>query len=111
MEKISKQLLNDLVSRIVSEIHPERIYLFGSQARASADENSDIDLLVVTSDDFGADNSRREQMKRIRHSLANIHISKDILVFTTHEIAKWRNSVNHIIHQALNEGILLYERR
>ncbi|MFN9061382.1 MAG: nucleotidyltransferase domain-containing protein, partial [Pseudanabaena sp.] len=39
--------LSKLVNRIVEEIKPLRVILFGSVARNSMGEDSDIDLLVV----------------------------------------------------------------
>ena len=45
-----QELLDEVVNRLVRGLHPERIYLFGSQARSQAGEGSDIDLLVVVPD-------------------------------------------------------------
>ena len=36
----------DLVARVVTAAHPQRIILFGSSARGEADKHGDIDLLV-----------------------------------------------------------------
>ncbi len=46
----SEALDEIIVERLVSGLHPERIYLFGSQARGQADEGSDFDLLIVVSE-------------------------------------------------------------
>ena len=37
----------EITDRIVRQFEPERIILFGSQARGDADDRSDVDLLVV----------------------------------------------------------------
>jgi predicted nucleotidyltransferase len=47
MITISSESLKEVVDRLVRGLQPERIYLFGSQARGEADEGSDIDLLLV----------------------------------------------------------------
>lgn len=39
--------LAEVVRRLVEALQPERIYLFGSQARGDATEDSDFDLLVI----------------------------------------------------------------
>jgi predicted nucleotidyltransferase len=38
------------VQRLVDEFRPERIYVFGSQARGTPGPNSDIDILIVVGD-------------------------------------------------------------
>jgi predicted nucleotidyltransferase len=41
--------IDSMVQRIVNKFHPEKIILFGSQARGTAGPDSDVDLLVVMS--------------------------------------------------------------
>ena len=43
--------LVEIVRRLVTAYHPERIYLFGSAARGERGPDSDYDLLVVVPDD------------------------------------------------------------
>jgi uncharacterized protein len=40
-------VLNQIVTRLVDGMHPERIYLFGSVARGEVGPDSDYDLLVI----------------------------------------------------------------
>ena len=40
-------VIEQIVHRLVAALAPERIYLFGSQAREDAGPDSDYDLLVV----------------------------------------------------------------
>ncbi len=49
-DDVSSELLSEVVDRLAQGLHPEKIYLFGSQARDQAGEGSDIDLLVVVAD-------------------------------------------------------------
>ena len=41
------ELISVMVDRIVAQFQPNRIILFGSQARGNTDESSDVDLMVV----------------------------------------------------------------
>lgn len=50
MENIEK--MKSEIIEALGQINPEQIILFGSFARGDFCENSDIDLYVVTSDDF-----------------------------------------------------------
>ena len=47
-----KQQLAAALPRLISAYDPERIYLYGSQARGDATVDSDIDVLVVMPDGF-----------------------------------------------------------
>lgn len=107
---VTNQLIASMVSSIIHDIQPEKIYLFGSAARGQTNENSDIDLMIVESEPFGSNRRRRDELKRIRQALASYHAPKDILVYSRDEIEKWQNSVNHIIGRCLREGKLLYAR-
>lgn len=46
-----QEALDFLVARLVAELHPLRIVLFGSRAERRARPDSDFDLLVVLPDD------------------------------------------------------------
>lgn len=46
---VTKEQIILAVDRLVEKFHPQRIILFGSQARGMADDHSDVDLLVVAS--------------------------------------------------------------
>lgn len=47
----SSEILDEIVRRLVSIYHPNRIYLFGSFARGEAGQDSDYDILLVMPDD------------------------------------------------------------
>ena len=49
--ELDARLLAEIVDLIVAAVPTAAIYLFGSHARGEANESSDIDLYVVTSDD------------------------------------------------------------
>jgi predicted nucleotidyltransferase len=45
----------ELVSSVVAYSNPRRVILFGSVARGDANEDSDLDLLVIVDDDTPAE--------------------------------------------------------
>src|SRR5882672_9932674 len=47
----SKAVPRDLLDPVVDYFKPQRVILFGSQARGEASRDSDIDLLVIVDDD------------------------------------------------------------
>jgi predicted nucleotidyltransferase len=103
---IAMEIIREMAGKIVEAFHPERIILFGSHARGTAREHSDVDLLVVTHD------TRPKPMRSvpIYRLLRDYPYSKDILVFTPEEIEDYRELKPSLIYRAYKEGIVLYER-
>jgi predicted nucleotidyltransferase len=107
---VSQDMLDRIVSSLVEEVEPERIVLFGSQARDGATAGSDIDLLVVEQQPFGPERSRRKEMVRLWRALPMLTAGADILVYSSDEVERWRESRYHVVGRALREGRVLYER-
>ena len=109
MVTVSDEVIDKMTRRIVREVDPQRILLFGSWARSEANERSDVDLLVVEREPFGGGRSRRQEAARIWRCLSDFRVPTDILVFSANEIAQWKDSSHHVIARALREGRVLYE--
>ncbi len=110
MAHVSEALLDQMVEKIVAEVDPEQIVLFGSRARGDARAGSDVDLVVVESEPFGQERSKRLEAARLYRTLSGFLVSKDILVYSRDEVDYWRSSLNHVLARALREGRVLYER-
>ena len=99
-------IISTMVNRIGGRFQPSRVVLFGSQARGSANDWSDVDLLVV----MGKAADKRQAAVEIRRSLGDLPVSKDIVVTTPGEIARRGRVVGTLLHAALREGKVIYER-
>jgi predicted nucleotidyltransferase len=105
-DKISEPLLQTIVQRLLAAGQPQKIILFGSQARGKVGRDSDYDLLVI-------ENSSQPRYRRAvpyRCALKDLGTSKDIVVWTPQEVAEWQNVSNAFITTVLREGTVLYER-
>ena len=102
----SEVIISIMVERIVGQFQPSRVVLFGSRARGTAIESSDVDLLVVLRD---VPDKRRAAVE-IRRTLGDLPISKDIVVTTPDEIVRRGDVIGTVIHAALREGVTVYER-
>ena len=98
--------IDRMVKRIVNRFAPEKIILFGSQARGDAGPDSDVDLLVVM--DF--EGSVLETMVDLRGVLNGIAVPVDILVTKPDDFAWRKDVVGTIEWPAFHEGKMLYAR-
>jgi predicted nucleotidyltransferase len=105
---VTEALIRDMVLVAASACSPDAIILFGSHAAGTADENSDVDLLIVRARPFDSGDDRREEMVRLWRALSRFPVAKDILLYSRDEVERWRNSRNHVIARALKEGRVLY---
>lgn len=102
----SPEVIAVMVDRIVKEFNPLRVILFGSWARGTANQWSDVDLLVI----FPALEDKREMAVNIRLSLSGLSVCKDILVSTPNEIRRRGHFIGTVLRSALREGKVLYEQ-
>ena len=102
----SDTVVSTMVERIVGQFRPTRVLLFGSRARGTASGSSDVDLLVVMSD---VPDKRRAAVE-IRRALRDLPASKDIVVVTPDDIASRGHVVGTVLHAALRDGTVVYER-
>ena len=101
-----ESVISVMVDRIVGRFQPSRVVLFGSRSRGDANQGSDVDLLVVMSH---VPDTRRAAIE-IRRSLGDLPVSKDIVVATHDEIASRGHVVGTVLHAALRDGKVVYER-
>ena len=98
--------IEEMVRRIAQGFSPERIILFGSHARGEAQEDSDVDLLVL----FTEVEDPRKRAAELYVALIGCSLPKDIVVSTTARFERYRNVVNTVYWPAAREGKVVYER-
>lgn len=108
-QPVTEELLQEMTDKIVREINPRKVVLFGSHARGTARPDSDLDFLIIEDGPFNAQRSRRAEMARLWMLFPEVRVPIDFLVYSTEEVAKWEGSGNHVIHHAIVDGRVLYE--
>lgn len=103
---IDESTISEITERLVGGFHPDKIILFGSQARGTADEKSDLDILVICP----ITGSRRKMMVEMDRSLKGLEVARDIMVLSEDEFERDREIPGTIARPAWKEGRLLYER-
>lgn len=96
------------IQRIISELKPEKIILFGSYAYGNPTPDSDVDLLVIM-------NTKAKDVDRyvaVSNLLYPRQFPVDILVKTPQEIeTEKKKRGNFFLREILTKGKVLYERR
>jgi len=103
---VNQQSLQSAIRKLAESFHPEKIILFGSQARGDADEHSDVDLLVITN----IQGSRRSMMVAMDRELRGSGFARDIVILTPHEFERDKEIPGTVARPAWKEGKVLYAR-
>lgn len=104
---ISEDKIKEIVNRIVENVNPEKIILFGSYAYGQPNEDSDLDVLVIQDVDIPV----YKRGKQVKQYLRGIKTPVDIVVRTPDEIKEWRNTKASFIYDAMQKGKVLYEQK
>lgn len=98
------EAIGNLVKRIVDEVHPLRIVVFGSAAREEMVQDSDIDLLVVVPEGT----HRRRTAQHLYRKIRGVGVPFDIVVATPNDLEKHRENIGLIYWRILKEGKEVY---
>jgi len=97
-------ILEDIVRRIVACASPEKIILFGSGARGEMGPDSDIDLLLIKNGEFDAGALTEE----IYMQLIGVGQAVDVVVISSTDAIRYRDSPYFIVYPALQQGREVY---
>ena len=103
---VAERVLHKVTQRLVEQFEPMRIILFGSQARGTADDRSDVDLLVVCP----VNGKKRDLMVAMDRALNGLGIARDVVVLTPEEFERDRHIPGTVARPAWLEGKVLYDR-
>ncbi len=106
---VSEETIQIAARRLVEKFSPECIILFGSYARGTADEYSDVDFLVIT--DAAKKGNRHKMMTEMDQALWGLAIATDIVVITPDEFEEDREIPGTVARYVAKEGRLLYARK
>lgn len=103
---IVTEKISEIVNKIAFGYNPDKIILFGSYAVGNADENSDLDLLVIKDTDL----PRPQRAMLVRKMLYGAMVPIDLIVYTPKEIEEAKDNEFSFVHKVMHTGKTLYER-
>ena len=105
MRRITAELLDEITKRIVDKVSPEKIILFGSQARGMPGESSDVDLFIVVSQ---SEEPAYRRARKVYQCLHGIGVPIDVIVQTHDEMERSKGVVTSLARHVLDKGKVLY---
>ncbi len=106
-EKITPELIDYIVEKIVREIQPEKIILYGSYARGDFHKDSDLDLFIIKDSKMPS----RTLECRIDDLLTGRLFSLDVRVRKSSEVAwNFRAKNPFYLHHIFKQGRVLYDK-
>ncbi len=97
--------IEQIKEKLVRQLSPEKIYLFGSFADGTADEGSDVDIYIIVKDDTeNLVDLTAEAYKSIRNVRSR---AVDIIIGTESRFESRKNRAG-LENEVLNKGVLLY---
>ena len=94
----------EIREKIVREMNPEKIILFGSYAWGKPNSDSDVDLFIVKD----SKERRIDRIREVRKIILGSGVAVDILVYTPKEIEKRVDLEDPFILNILNKGRIIY---
>ncbi len=106
-EKITQELIDYVIKKIVKAIDPEKIILFGSYARGDFKKDSDLDLFIIKD----GEKSNRELRRYIDSLLRGRRFALDLIVRKTRDV-EWNFQAENpfYLHHIFKYGKVLYEK-
>ncbi len=105
-EPVSQEILDEIVRRIVTALHPEQIILFGSYGYGRPSEDGDLDLLVV----METEARPADRYLAVSRLLRPRPFPLDILVRTPKEVSEALDRGDFFMREIVTRGRMLYER-
>ena len=103
---VQESKIKAAVDLLVDACQPRKIILFGSQARGDADDDSDVDLMIVEDEveDVGS------EIVRLCRVISPLLLPADIIVASQEHFDYWRDTPGNVYFEAASEGKVLYEK-
>jgi predicted nucleotidyltransferase len=101
-----QQVPTEFLQRIVAELHPAQIWLYGSRARGTSRLDSDWDILAVLPDSASEDDLDPLKLwARLRDLYAH---RLELVTITRSDFDHWKRSLGTLAQIVADEGIVVY---
>jgi len=111
---LQDKIKNEIVGTLKNDLRLYKVILFGSVAAGTAEKDSDIDLIVVTDDDYMPENYKENIQNYLKVSTVLRDIKKripiDLIVHTRPMYEKFIKLGSIFSKEVTKRGVVLYEK-
>ncbi|MGI8826282.1 MAG: nucleotidyltransferase domain-containing protein [Chloroflexota bacterium] len=101
---VASDTLDQLVKLLVEAASPRKIIKLGSYTRGDQTPDSDLDVVVILEEV----RDRCDEMVRLRRALGSTKMPIDVLVYSENDVRERGHWLGTALHDALQEGWILY---
>lgn len=102
---VTRNIINDVVQKIIKNARPKKIILFGSCAMKNQSAESDIDILIIKESSLRRD----KRAKEIYQLLSDRMFPLDIIVYTPKEIEQYKKLSGSFVKDVIEHGEVVYD--
>lgn len=100
-----EEKIPEIKEKIIKEIDPEKIILFGSYAWGKPTDDSDVDLFIIKK----SQDSRLTRQINLSEKMWGSGVPMDLLVYTPEEVQKRLDLEDPFIEYILTKGKVLFQ--
>lgn len=108
-----QSVIKDKIVTSLLPFNPDKIILFGSYAYGQPEKNSDIDLLIIITEEYLSEKSTTLKITKLKIRKALYEINKDypidLILYTKPIYSKFLNKGSMFSREIQQKGIVLYE--
>ena len=104
---VTSDLIPSIIQKIVSLVHPQSIYLFGSHANGAPHENSDVDICIIKDEVM----DKQKTLSDLRLSLWEFPVAMDLVLMSGAEFNQRKNVWWTLQGQIFEKGKVLYDAK
>ncbi|GAA6620585.1 nucleotidyltransferase domain-containing protein [Scytonema sp. NUACC26] len=104
---INSEVITEVTRRLVAELNPEEIILFGSYAWGTPNKYSDLDICIIVNDEI-AEFDRIEWGVRALNALEDLMVDVDVMIKTRSDVETFKTVPASLTRKIVEKGKLLY---
>jgi uncharacterized protein len=99
-----QELIDEVARRLETAAPGAEVILFGSRSRGEEQPTSDVDLLVIQSEEV---EKPRAETARLRRELRGLGVGVDVILVSRKYADDWGHFEGSVLNAALSEGQIL----